>query len=139
MKITSKSDYAMIMLIELAKQKKGQVLPLSSIADHYNLSLSYLEQLATKLRRAKLIESKQGVKGGYLLAKDSTKITPLEIISAVGDEVYPVPCADGKDHIECKSYHKCNAKKPWSFLGEKICKCLSGVTLKDLSKTNEKK
>lgn len=138
MKITTKSDYAMIMMVELAAQKKDQVLPLSAIADKYRLSLSYLEQLASRLKKNKLIISKQGVQGGYSLALASNKISIRNIIEAVGDEMFPVECACRDQSIEqkCRITDVCNAKKPWSILGAMIYRCFDSVSLKDMTNKN---
>lgn len=136
MKITTKSDYAMIMMVELTKQKKDQVLPLSAIADKYRLSLSYLEQLAARLKKNKLVTSRQGVLGGYLLAVDPTKITARQIIEAVGDEIYPVECTcpHTKTTKKCQISDVCNAKKSWSVLGKMLYKSMESITLKYLVK-----
>ena len=136
MKITTKSDYAMIMMVELAKQKPNQVLPLSAVADRYRLSLSYLEQLASRLKKNKLVSSKQGVQGGYLLAKKADNISVCQIIEAAGDKLYPVECAcpDQKTKKKCKISDVCNTKKSWSILGKMLYKQMDAVSLSDLIK-----
>lgn len=135
MKITTKSDYAMIMMIELVKQKKDRVLPLSAIANKYHLSLSYLEQLAAHLKKNQLVISKQGVQGGYSLALAPNKISIRNIIEAVGDEISPVECACYDENIKsrCRIADICNAKKPWSILGTMLYQCLDSVSLKDIT------
>lgn len=135
MRITTKSDYAMIMMIELVKQKKDQVLPLSAIANRYRLSLSYLEQLAARLKKNKLVISKQGVQGGYALAQNPSQISVRDIIEAVGDEISPVECAcqDKNTEQKCQIADVCNAKKPWSILSIMLFRCLDSVSLKDIT------
>lgn len=132
MRITSKSDYALIIMIELAKLKKGEILPLGKIASDYGLSLSYLEQLAAKLKAAKLIASKQGTRGGYFLAQKAEEIKPTAIITAIGDEISPVACCSAAKNKKCRRTANCSAKKSWSILSEKIFLCLDSVTLDQL-------
>lgn len=132
MKITSKSDYALIIMIELAKLKKGKVLPLGKIAGDYDLSLSYLEQLASKLKATKLISSKQGIKGGYYLTKKAQEIKPTAIIEAIGDEISPVVCCSADKSKKCRRVASCSAKNSWFILSEKIFLCLDSITLDQL-------
>lgn len=132
MKITSKSDYSLIIVIELAKLRKGGILPLSNIAKRYRLSLSYLEQLAAKLKKAKLINSKQGVKGGYFLARPASKIKVKDIIKAIGDSLSPVPCCNQESASCCDKEDTCTVKKSWSILEQKISDCLDSITLNQL-------
>ena len=130
MKITSKSDYAMIIMIELAKSPNGELISLGKIAEKFNLSLSYIEQLASSLRRAKLITSKQGVKGGYALAKSTSQISSRDIIKAVGDEVQTVTC--NGDRESCSKFEFCNAKQSWKYLNKKVAEVFNKVSLKEL-------
>lgn len=131
MKITTKSDYGLIMMIELAKQKDNKNVSLSSIANKYHLSLSYIEQLATSLRRSKIIKSRQGVKGGYILARDAKKINIAEIIKAVGDDILPVAC----NHPErnCTKSPYCNAKKSWAILSNVVFQSFRNTSLNQLA------
>lgn len=82
MKIASKHDAALALLLALT----GEVQTLASISVEINLSVSYLEQLATKLRGAKLIESVRGPGGGYRLSRPLHDITVGDIFAAIGTE-----------------------------------------------------
>ncbi|OAT17915.1 iron-sulfur cluster regulator [Buttiauxella gaviniae ATCC 51604] len=82
MKIASKHDAALALLLALT----DEVHTLASISVEINLSVSYLEQLATKLRGAKLIESVRGPGGGYRLTRPLNQITVGDIFTAIGTE-----------------------------------------------------
>ncbi|MEC8773562.1 MAG: Rrf2 family transcriptional regulator, partial [Pseudomonadota bacterium] len=71
MRLTTKGRYAVMAMVDLAKHSDGEPVALADVADRQGISLSYLEQLFQKLRRAELVKSVRGPGGGYLLSKDS--------------------------------------------------------------------
>jgi Rrf2 family iron-sulfur cluster assembly transcriptional regulator len=73
-KLTTKGRYAVMAMVDLAKNCQGQPIALADIADRQGISLSYLEQLFAKLRSAKLVNSVRGLGGGYLLDRDAADI-----------------------------------------------------------------
>ena len=75
MRLTAKSRYAVTALLDLAIHSKNQRVTLADIADRHVISLSYLEQLFSRLRKAELVKGMRGPGGGYLLAKSENDIT----------------------------------------------------------------
>jgi Rrf2 family protein len=80
MKLTSKSEYALLALIVLARNKTGSLVPVQSIASSQGISAKYLEQILLILKRAKYLRSSRGQSGGYALAKPAEQISLAEII-----------------------------------------------------------
>ncbi len=84
-KITSRGKYAIVVMVELAKQEGDKPTPLFDIAQNSDISLSYLEQLISGLRRHNLVKSYRGPGGGYLLNKPANDIAISEILIAAED------------------------------------------------------
>jgi Rrf2 family transcriptional regulator, cysteine metabolism repressor len=78
--ITSKSPYAVQALTELGRCGGTDPVPIGELARRRNIPVQFLEQLFAVLRRAGILKSQRGVKGGYLFAKDPSQITILEVV-----------------------------------------------------------
>lgn len=87
MKLSTKGRYAMVALVDIALQPADTLVTLSDIAKRQDVSLPYLEQLFVKLRRAELVSSVRGPGGGYRLARPTTQIKVLDILTAVDERV----------------------------------------------------
>ncbi|HIK27725.1 MAG: Rrf2 family transcriptional regulator [Oscillatoriaceae bacterium SKW80] len=84
MQLSSKSEYAILALLELAAEyKNGEPLQIRQIAAKQNIPDRYLEQLLANLRRGGLVRSLRGAKGGYVLGREPWKITLLEIVNCI--------------------------------------------------------
>jgi Rrf2 family protein len=84
--VTSKSRYAVVAMAELARSG-DQPVPIATIAERRAMPVQFLEQLFSTLRRAGLLESRRGVKGGYTLARPADDITVLEVVQALDGRV----------------------------------------------------
>jgi Rrf2 family cysteine metabolism transcriptional repressor len=78
--ITSKSPYAVLALAELARSASAQPVPIGELARKRDVPVQFLEQLFATLRRAGIVSSQRGVKGGYRFAREPSAITVLEIV-----------------------------------------------------------
>ncbi|TMM54592.1 Rrf2 family transcriptional regulator [Sulfitobacter sabulilitoris] len=87
MKLSTKGRYAMVALADIALQPEGQLVTLGDISERQSVSLPYLEQLFVKLRRAGLVASVRGPGGGYRLARPTSEIRVVDILSAVDETV----------------------------------------------------
>jgi Rrf2 family transcriptional regulator, cysteine metabolism repressor len=84
--VTSKSRYAVVAMAELARAG-GTPVPIGAIAERREMPVQFLEQLFSTLRRAGLLTSHRGVKGGYTLARPADEITVLEVVQALDGKV----------------------------------------------------
>ena len=110
------------------RQTRGPVT-LAAISERQHISLSYLEQLFGKLRRAKLVTSVRGPGGGYCLARATNGISVAEIISAVDEPIDATQCG-GKEN--CIDDRRCVTHDLWATLNEKMNDYLTSVTLADV-------
>jgi Rrf2 family cysteine metabolism transcriptional repressor len=88
--ITSKSRYAIQALAELARQGAlpgGKPVPIAELARRREIPLQFLEQLFAGLRRAGMLQSQRGVKGGYTFVRDPSEVTVLEVVELLDGEV----------------------------------------------------
>src|ERR1041385_1558691 len=129
MRLTTNGRFAVTAMVDLAMRQNRGPVTLAAISDRQHISLSYLEQLFGKLRRAKLVSSVRGPGGGYNLAQQAQSITVAEIISAVDEPLDATQCG-GKEN--CHDDRRCMTHDLWATLNEKMHDYLSSVTLGDL-------
>ena len=132
MKLSSKGRYAVMAMVDLARNSDGNPIALTEIAERQEISLSYLEQLFAKLRRSGLVKSVRGPGGGYLLAygRDETRIS--DIILAVDEPLHAVRCTPGAA-IGCRGDRsRCLTHDLWEELSNQIHLYLSSVSLGDV-------
>ena len=132
MKFSTKSEYGLRALISLAKHQKEQPYSLAKIAKEQKISLAYLERLFAKLKKADLVKSAKGMKGGYSLVKPASKISVKEILTALEGSLSPYLCASFGNL--CKLNCDCSVKIVWHKLEEAMNKTLESIKLKDLIK-----
>jgi Rrf2 family cysteine metabolism transcriptional repressor len=87
--ITSKSPYAVLALAELARSAGAEPVPIGELARKRDVPVQFLEQLFAVLRRAGIISSQRGVKGGYRFARDPGSVTVLEIVELLDGPLGP--------------------------------------------------
>ena len=87
MKLSTKGRYAMVALVDIAMQPPEELVTLGDISRRQDISLPYLEQLFVKLRRAELVTSVRGPGGGYRLARPTSEIRVVDVLSAVDETV----------------------------------------------------
>ncbi len=132
MKLTTKGRYAVSAMADLAAFDGEGPVALSDVALRQGISLSYLEQLFAKLKRAELVTSARGANGGYALASAPADIRIADIIAAVDEEIKTTACASGSN-IGCQgTTARCLTHDLWDELGRQIEIFLNAVTLEDI-------
>lgn len=129
MKLTTKGRYAVTAMLDLALHAQAGPVSLAEISTRQEISLSYLEQLFSRLRKQDLVTSTRGPGGGYRVSRDLADVAISEIIKAVNESVDATQCA-GKEN--CHSHGRCLTHDLWEGLSEQIEDFLSGVSLQDL-------
>ncbi|MDD5037571.1 MAG: Fe-S cluster assembly transcriptional regulator IscR [Methylococcaceae bacterium] len=129
MRLTTKGRYAVTAMLDLAYHGEKKPVTLTDIAKRQNISLSYLEQLFARLRRAGMVEGVRGPGGGYQLSRDPAQINVAEIITAVDETIDSTRCG-GKGN--CQNSHPCLTHDLWMGLSEQIRLYLSTISLSDL-------
>jgi len=145
MMFSTKSEYGVRVMVELARRGGAQPVALAEIAEHEGLPLAYLEHLVARLRRAGLVESRRGAHGGYLLAREPAQITMAEVVEALEGAIAPVECItsapDGtlRCSREADPEHVCTTKVLWTRVRGAIVSTLQQTTLAELIPTKTKK
>ena len=133
MKLTTKSRYAVTAMLDIAYHNQGIPISLPEIAERQNISLSYLEQLFSRLKKGGLVESIKGPGGGYKLSKDADDIVISDVIQAVDENLETTTC-NGKSN--CHNNQQCLSHNLWEDLGAEIKNFLSDVTLQQVITKN---
>ena len=132
MKLTAKGRYAVMAVADLASQGVGVRVSLSEISERQGISLSFLEQLFGKLRRAGVVESHRGAAGGYSLSTSASRLTLKEIITAVDEDIRAHGC-DPESRLACTGMTgKCLTHGLWGALESHIEAFLSDITVDDV-------
>ena len=130
MKLTTKGRYAVTAMLDLALHTSDNPVSLAEISERQDISLSYLEQLFAKLRKAGLVVSMRGPGGGYQLNGAPQDIIVADIISAVDENVDATRCGGLGD---CQDNKRCLTHDLWMDLSNQIRVFLSDITLADMT------
>lgn len=136
MKLTSKGRYAVTAMLDVTIHASHGPVSLADISERQGISLSYLEQLFSKLRKYGLVNSIRGPGGGYRLGKCSAEIAIADIITAVNESVDATKC-QGKGN--CQGGEQCLTHSLWEGLSERIEGFLKNITLAELVAKNDVK
>lgn len=130
MKLTTKGRYAIIAMVDLAINGVDEPAPLKEISTRQKISLSYLEQLFSKLRISGLVKSIRGPGGGYILNKNPSNLNLLDIITAVDEKIDQTQCGGAMNCIDDKP---CLTHFIWTDLNNKINDYMREITLSDIT------
>ncbi len=126
MKLSTKGRYAVTAMFDIALHHQAGPVSLSDIAERQGISLSYLEQLFTRLRKQGLVKSTRGPGGGYSLAVDSEQIAIADVIDAVDESVDTTRC---RGKADCQNHQRCLTHDLWENLSGEIRSYLSNISL----------
>ncbi|MDP2110112.1 MAG: Fe-S cluster assembly transcriptional regulator IscR [Thiobacillus sp.] len=129
MRLTTKGRFAVTAMLDLALRGGKNPVTLAGISERQDISLSYLEQLFSRLRRHELVESVRGPGGGYYLARPLGDVSVADIIRAVDEPIDSTQCG-GKEN--CQDEHRCMTHDLWVGLNAHIYDYLDNVTLATL-------
>jgi Rrf2 family protein len=152
MMFSTKAEYGVRVMVALAQRAaqsadgEEPVVPLAEIAERDGLPLAYLEHLVARLRKAELIDSRRGSRGGYMLARAPAQITMAEVVEALEGSIAPIECiSQGPDgSIVCAREsigvatgaggipYNCPTKLLWTRVRSSIVRTLLDTTLADL-------
>lgn len=138
MKLSTKGRYGVKAMFELALSVGKGPIPLNSIADKQSLSVHYLEQLFSSLRKAGLVKSIRGAQGGYMLAKKPEDITVGDIIRTLEGPLAPADCVTDDDSKECYKAEYCVTRTIWEKIRDSINNVVDGITLQDMIDDHKK-
>jgi Rrf2 family iron-sulfur cluster assembly transcriptional regulator len=131
MRLTTKGRFAVTAMLDLALREQTGPVALAAISQRQQISLSYLEQLFGKLRRAELVESTRGPGGGYSLGRRAEDITVADVILAVDEPLDATGCG-GRENCMGEDTGRCLTHELWSRLNDHMLMFLNGVSLRHL-------
>ena len=134
MRLTTKGRFAVTAMLDLAIHSPHGAVKLNAISERQQISLSYLEQLFSKLRRANLVESIRCPGGGYILAGSADQINIAQIIAAAEDSLDATQCSS---KANCHNGTPCLTHQLWEDLNHTINDYLSGITLQSVLSQRE--
>ena len=129
MRLTTKGRYAVTAMLDLAIHYKDGPITLSDISKRQGISLSYLEQLFSRLRKNGLVDSARGPGGGYRLSRAAAEINVADVITAVDEKIDAMRC-EGKGN--CQNDGPCLTHDLWCDLSTQIYSFLKGIDLGQL-------
>jgi transcriptional regulator, BadM/Rrf2 family len=128
-RLTTKGRYAVTAMLDLAFHSQIKPVTLTDIAARQTISLSYLEQLFARLRRAGMVKGVRGPGGGYKLCRKTSDINIADIIAAVNEPLDSTKCGG---EANCQKDQACLTHDLWMGLSEQIRDYLKGISLADL-------
>jgi len=133
MRITTWAEYGVICALHLARRTEKGPVTGREIAAQERLPADYVEQILLRLRRAGVITSMRGARGGYMLAKPPAEISIRSVIHASELETFDLHCLSHPvEEDRCAASHNCSIRPVWVLLQTKIDDVLEGVCLADL-------
>jgi Rrf2 family iron-sulfur cluster assembly transcriptional regulator len=133
MRITTWAEYGVICALHLARRTTQSPVTGRDIAAQEKLPADYVEQILLRLRRAGVIASTRGARGGYMLARPAEQISIRAVIHASELETFDLHCVSHPVETDrCSASHNCSIRPVWVLLQTKIDEVLEGVTLADL-------
>lgn len=152
MMFSTRAEYGVRVMVALANGQDEQIADgsvaepasLAQIAEDNGLPFAYLEHLAARLKKAGLVESRRGPRGGYLLARPTDEITMAQIVEALEGQIAPIECisSSGEGGVTCTREGEvneiCPTKILWTRVQGAIVRSLTEMTLADLAAANAK-
>lgn len=129
MRLTTKGRYAVTAMLDLALHYKEGPITLADISRRQGISLSYLEQLFSRLRKHGLVDSARGPGGGYRLSREASEICVADVITAVDEKVDAMRCG-GEGN--CQDNGQCLTHELWCDLSNQIYSFLQSIDLGQL-------
>lgn len=126
--VSTRAQYGMRALVEIAKG--AEPTSLKQVSERQHISQPYLEQIIAILRRAGIVESVRGARGGYRLARPTAEITALEVVELMEGSVAPVRCLE--HGMNCEHEGHCSTEGLWRQVDWAVRSVLGGTTVADL-------
>ena len=130
MNISAKSKYAVRALVELAQHREGQPVPIGDIASKKDIPLQFLEQLFSGLRKAGILNSHRGVRGGFSFRRLPEEVSVLEVVEVLDGTVAPVSCTAG---VPCEKFEQCAVRDIWSEAKSSLEGVLASTSIAELA------
>ncbi|NLS76486.1 MAG: Rrf2 family transcriptional regulator [Chloroflexi bacterium] len=132
MRLSTKEQYGLRMMVELARYHGQGPVALSQVAQTQQLPLPYLEQIVIPLRHAGLLSSARGAHGGYALARTPDQISVGDVVRALEGAILPIPCIEEESGARCERKGICAVSNVWEVIHARLVDTLDAMTLSGL-------
>jgi len=130
--ISTKCQYALRAVYEIARSNNGRVMTIGDIAKAQRVPQRYLEGILNQLRKGGLLEAQRGRSGGYKLAKDAKDITVGEVVRLIDGQIRAVECVEESRTTECPLWDNCVFLPTWRKVQEAINRTLDSTAFSQL-------
>ena len=134
LRLSKKTDYALIALKDLASSPPGTSSSAREIAARYDIPVEFMAKVLQKLAKDGLLASHQGTHGGYLLGRLATDMSVADVIQAIDGPLMVTACSDVNE--TCDQYSKCNVRDPLWRLKDRIEQVLTSLTIHELARND---
>lgn len=131
LRLSKKADYALLAMRHLAAQVDREAVSAREVAEAYDIPPELLAKVLQRLVRARVLDSHQGIRGGYALARPAKTITVAEVIQAIDGPLTVTACSE-VDH-SCDQYSKCNIRDPLWKIKDRITAALAATSVAELA------
>jgi Rrf2 family protein len=131
LRLSKKADYALLAMRHLAAHAEREAVSARELAETYDIPPELLAKVLQKLVRANLLESHQGIRGGYGLARAASGVSVADVIQAVDGPLTVTACSEA-DH-SCEQYSKCNIRDPLWRIKDRIVSALAATSVAELA------
>lgn len=131
MKLSARERTALLAMVELARRYGAGPTALNEVAQTQGLPLPYLERVASQLRRAGLLQSVRGARGGYALTREPEAISVSDVLLAVEGALVPVGCLT-KGGPRCSRESSCATRNVWEVVASCLAQTLENMSLADV-------
>ncbi|GBF10323.1 Rrf2 family transcriptional regulator [Tepidibacillus infernus] len=133
MRLSSRGHYGLRAMVYLAKSGLTKPIPLRQIAKDEHIPEPFLEQIFVDLRKAGLVKSVRGAKGGYRLANEPEKVIVGDIVRVLEGSMNIIDCLEDEDGNCCNKTEDCSTKMVWEKVRESMASVLDALNLADLT------
>ncbi|BCJ87062.1 RrF2 family transcriptional regulator [Effusibacillus dendaii] len=138
MKLSARGHYGLIAMAYLAQRENEGPIPIKTIATAEQVPEQFLEQILFSMRKAGLVSSVRGPRGGYTLSRSSADITAGEVIRALEGPIAPVECLEADAEECCSKTDNCSTKFVWEKLRDTMVSVLDNITLQEIAQRGDK-
>jgi Rrf2 family protein len=133
MRVTTWTEYSLIISLHLARRGGTEPVAARDISESERLPGDYVEQILLRLRRAGLVESVRGARGGYFLGRPAEQISVYDVMAACDHQIFEINCETHPvDDERCGPGAQCSIRPVWHALRTRVDDLLKGVSLTDL-------
>lgn len=132
MMLSTKGKYGLRAVIDLALHYDESAVSLTAIAERQKISISYLEQLVAKLKKAGIVNSIRGAQGGYVLARPIGEISVGDVLRALEGNLDPIKCDELSGEKGCNGADSCVTKFVWKRISDSINDTVNKMMLSEL-------